>query len=109
MHLPIVSDEAFRLNASQALCMLMDALRYLSNPDDKVARASLIINYKLQITNENKEGRMEKEGANAPETKWDDILNFPTGGCIARGICQPHRASSSNAAIRITGRTVQSV
>ena len=55
MHLPIVSDEAFRLNASQALCMLMDALRYLSNPDDKVARASLIINYKLQITNENKE------------------------------------------------------
>ena len=50
MHLPIVSDEAFRLNASQALCMLMDALRYLSNPDDKVARASLIINYKLQIT-----------------------------------------------------------
>ena len=74
MHLPIVSDEAFRLNASQALCMLMDALRYLSNPDDKVARASLIINYKLQITNENKEGRMEKEGANAPETKWDDIL-----------------------------------
>lgn len=74
MHLPIVSDEAFRLNASQALCMLMDALRYLSNPDDKVARASLIINYKLQITNENKEGRMEKEGANAPETRWDDIL-----------------------------------
>ena len=39
MHLPIVSDEAFRLNASQALCMLMDALRYLSTPDDKVARA----------------------------------------------------------------------
>lgn len=59
MHLPIVSDEAFRLNASQALCMLMDALRYLSNPDDKVARASLIINYKLQITTKTKKGRGE--------------------------------------------------
>ena len=52
LHLPIVSDEAFRLDASLALCMLMDALRYLSNPEDKIARASLIMNYKLQITGE---------------------------------------------------------
>lgn len=52
LHLSIVSDEAFRLDASLALCMLMDALRYLSNPEDKIARASLIMNYKLQITGE---------------------------------------------------------
>ncbi|WP_291529104.1 UvrD-helicase domain-containing protein [Bacteroides sp. UBA939] len=50
MHLPIVSDEAFRLDASQALCMLIDALRYLSNPEDRIARASLITNYRLQST-----------------------------------------------------------
>lgn len=49
LHLPIVSDEAFQLNASLALCMLIDALRYLSNPEDAIARASLIANYRTQI------------------------------------------------------------
>ena len=41
LHLPVVSDEAFRLDASLAICMLIDALRYLSNPGNKIARASL--------------------------------------------------------------------
>lgn len=41
LHLPIVSDEAFRLDASLALCMLIDALRCLSNPEDKISEASL--------------------------------------------------------------------
>lgn len=54
LHLPVVSDEAFRLDASLAICMLIDALRYLSNPEEKIAKASLIMNYKLQITDENK-------------------------------------------------------
>ena len=45
LHLPVVSDEAFRLDASLAICMLIDALRYLSNPEEKIARASLITNY----------------------------------------------------------------
>lgn len=39
--LPVVSDEAFRLDASTAVCLLMDALRCLANPDDRLARASL--------------------------------------------------------------------
>ena len=65
MHLPIVSDEAFRLDASLALCMLIDALRYLSNPEDKVARASLITNYKLQTH--------KKENGTA-NVDWDDLL-----------------------------------
>ena len=46
LHLSVVSDEAFRLDASLAICMLIDALRYLSNPEEKIARASLIANYK---------------------------------------------------------------
>lgn len=50
LNLPIVSDEAFRLDASLAICMLMDALRYLSNPQETIARASLITNYQLQVT-----------------------------------------------------------
>lgn len=45
----IVSDEAFRLDASLAICMMMDALRYLSDPKNRIARASLITNYQLQI------------------------------------------------------------
>ena len=52
LHLPIVSDEAFRLDASLAICMLIDALRYLSNPEEKIARASLIAIYILQTSYE---------------------------------------------------------
>lgn len=47
LHLPVVSDEAFRLDASLAVCMLIDAVRYLSNPEEKIARASLIANCRL--------------------------------------------------------------
>ena len=45
----VVSDEAFRLDASSAVCMLIDGLRYLSNPQDSISRASLIMNYQLQV------------------------------------------------------------
>lgn len=64
LHLPVVSDEAFRLDASLAICMLIDALRYLSNPEEKIAKASLITNYKLQITG----------GDKAEPADWHDIL-----------------------------------
>lgn len=60
MHLSVVSDEAFRLDASQAICMLIDALRYLSNPEDKVACASLMMNY---------ESGIKKQGGD-----WDSLL-----------------------------------
>ena len=56
LHLPIVSDEAFRLDASLAICMLMDALRCLSNPENKIAEAALMENYKLQMTNDEQSG-----------------------------------------------------
>lgn len=45
LHLPIVSDEAFRLDASLSLCLLMDALRYIANPNDKMTYAMLVMNY----------------------------------------------------------------
>ena len=37
----VVSDEAFRLDASPAVCRLIDALRWLANPEDRVAIAAL--------------------------------------------------------------------
>ncbi len=45
----VVSDEAFRLNASSAICMLIDAIRCLSNPNDTISLASLAMNYQSQI------------------------------------------------------------
>lgn len=49
LHFKIVSDEAFRLDASLAICMMIDALRFLSNPENKIARAQLVINYQSEI------------------------------------------------------------
>ena len=42
---PIVSNEAFRLDASQALNTIIEAVRYLSNPDDKIALTHLVSLY----------------------------------------------------------------
>ena len=42
---PIVSDEAFRLDASPAVCIMIDALRWLSCPADSISLARLKINY----------------------------------------------------------------
>ena len=38
---PLVSDEAFRLDASQAVNSLVTALRVLAHPDDPISRATL--------------------------------------------------------------------
>lgn len=45
----IVSDEAFRLDASLAVCLLMDALRYLSNRNDTIAKAQAAAVYQKEI------------------------------------------------------------
>lgn len=49
MNCKIVSDEAFRLDASLAVTMLIDALRYLSEPEDHISRARLIISYQNDV------------------------------------------------------------
>lgn len=45
----IVSDEAFRLDASLAVCMLIDGLRYISEPTDRIACARLAVAYQKEI------------------------------------------------------------
>ena len=45
----IVSDEAFRLDASLAVCMLVDGLRFLSDPDNRVACARLAVAFQHNI------------------------------------------------------------
>ena len=45
----IVSDEAFCMDASTAVCMLVDCLRYLANPDDRIACARLAVAYQHDV------------------------------------------------------------
>lgn len=49
LHYKIVSDEAFRLDASLAICMMIDALRFLSDENNKIARAQLAIAYQNEV------------------------------------------------------------
>lgn len=82
LNLPVVSDEAFRLDASLAICMLIDALRFLSNPENKIARSSLIANYKSQITEKAEEAteveevtEAEKENSSKEEeVNWHSLF-----------------------------------
>lgn len=41
----LISAEAFMLSASQVVCMLINALRYLDNPHDPIAKANLVVYY----------------------------------------------------------------
>lgn len=45
----VVSDEAFRLDASLAVCMLVDGLRFISQPDDRIACARLAVAFQKEI------------------------------------------------------------
>ena len=45
----VVSDEAFYLEASLAVCMIIDGLRYLAQPDDRIAQARLAVNYQREV------------------------------------------------------------
>lgn len=45
----IVSDEAFRLDASLAVCIMIDALRYLITPEDRIAQARLAVSYQQEV------------------------------------------------------------
>lgn len=49
LHYKVVSDEAFRLDASLAICMMLDALRFLSDENNKIARAQLAIAYQNEV------------------------------------------------------------
>lgn len=64
LHCKVVSDEAFRLDASLAICMMMDALRYLSDEKNPIACAQLATSYQNEI--------LQKE------IGWNELLLLPT-------------------------------
>ena len=47
--LTIVSDEAFRLDASNAVCLLISAMRLLVHPDDQLTKAAIVKSYHHDI------------------------------------------------------------
>ena len=44
-----ITNEAFRLDASLAICMMLDALRFLSDENNKIARAQLAVAYQNEV------------------------------------------------------------
>lgn len=49
LNIPVVSNEAFRLDASTAIHIIINALRCLSDPEDHIAEAVLITDYQQQV------------------------------------------------------------
>ena len=45
----IVSDEAFRLDASNAVCLLINAMRLLFRPDDQLTKAAIAKSYRNDV------------------------------------------------------------
>jgi ATP-dependent exoDNAse (exonuclease V) beta subunit len=45
----IVSDEAFRLDASSAVCLLIEALRFLTRPKDLLTKATIVKLYQREV------------------------------------------------------------
>ena len=83
MKVPVVSDEAFRLDASQAVGMLVDALRYLSDETNSVALASLVMNYRTGVkgydgsTDNLIGGRMEDQLPEELTTRREELKLMP--------------------------------
>ncbi|MDR3119275.1 MAG: UvrD-helicase domain-containing protein [Mediterranea sp.] len=53
LHCRLVSDEAFRLDASPAVCIMIDALRCIADDTDRIAQAQLAMNYQNGVLKRN--------------------------------------------------------
>ena len=63
----IVSDEAFRLDASTAVNTIIQAMRLLTHPDDMIARANLSKSYRMTVGDDHNDSGDEKEFDCLPE------------------------------------------
>ena len=52
LNYPVVSDEAFKLGASISINLMMDAIRYLSDSENKIIEANLALSYQKNIFSE---------------------------------------------------------
>lgn len=66
--LKIVSDEAFRLDASPAVCAIIQALRFMNDTDNILAKATLVRIYQTTLTEYANDGNDAFAGiGNSPE------------------------------------------
>ncbi|MBR1932219.1 MAG: UvrD-helicase domain-containing protein [Prevotella sp.] len=70
----IVSDEAFRLDASPAVLVIIQALRSLTHPDDAIARAYLA---KMCSSSPLHEGTLDEKLPEAFAAHADELLRLP--------------------------------
>ena len=107
LHMPevsIISDEAFRLDASSAVCTIIDALRLLSRPNDLLTKATLVKRYQRQILGNDltdtqlllNEGHLAGAGTFLPKTSW--LVVPPRAECFfeERSCSLPHRHKKFN-------------
>lgn len=62
----LVSDEAFRLDASEAVNIIMDAMKLMVDPEDSITRASLTSRYRKRITKDMKDSYLLPDAEGAP-------------------------------------------
>jgi ATP-dependent exoDNAse (exonuclease V) beta subunit len=70
-HINMVSDEAFRLDSSLAVCTIINAMRLLANPDDELTRAALVKAY---------------QEINGPETSLPDAITFDSNQLLSKSL-----------------------
>ena len=86
----IVSDEAFRLDASVAVNLLVSALRLLTHPDDLLTKAAIVKCYHIDVLKEQTEDNELLLRTNDLDlySNWSDSTNrVPT--CLLSMISLP--------------------
>lgn len=89
---PIVSDEAYRLDASTAVCLLVQAMHLLTHPDDQLAKATIAKYYQRAVLG-NSAAEEELFSPNQPLDELlpqefiqhtDDLLQLPIYELVER-------------------------
>lgn len=103
----IVSDEAFRLDSSVSVQLLIDALRLLTHPADNLAKARIIKNYHTEVLGEDSsDATLLLKNINPdqllPEAyiqHFDDLLMLPLYELVERlySIFELHRLKGQSA------------
>lgn len=74
----IVSDEGFLLKASPAVCIMVDAIRLLLNPDDEIVRARLSLTFQRNVCKDDTPHQELMENIILPKEYTDDIQRLST-------------------------------
>ena len=78
LHCKIISDEAFQLQSSLAVNLMISVLRYLSNPENQIVKSELAISYQTEVLGE--------------QHDWNSLFIHPMDEFMPKGFAgQAHR------------------